>query len=194
MNESIDDIQKMNDLEWFIIAEDARITSPTFKVFIPKLTTGIGNGSEPVDSEDEIDSSGLLNDNIKVSPIKNSNYFIVNNYTPYRLEHHGHVEIESIEIEEMTQATVSTETELAGPGPHKHAVIKPIESKKISAKKLTGKNIRLFDLNRSIVKKGTRVLGACINGNIHDMGVLVIPGAIILGADRSDESFGCTEI
>lgn len=194
MNGSFDSVKKLNSIEWFIIAEDARITSPTFKVFIPKLTTGMGHNTEE-EVVESVDSSCILNDTpIGAAPIHNSNCFVVKNMTSYRVEHVGHMEMESMEMESMSQSTTNGETELAGPGPHSHAIIKALSSKSISAKKITGKNIRIYDLNRPIVKKGTKVLGVCVNNNIHDMGVIHIPGAIKFDANPSSESLGADSI
>lgn len=157
-------------VEWFYLAEDTLITNATYKVFIPKLMSGVGAGSDMKTESKSIKNSSLNSNSGVGGSLVLQNYITVPNMTDYRLEHEGIVEIEEFDI-----AKLSGVTEDAGPGPHKHPIEKPFKGET-----LKGQLIKLTMLNQVIIPKGTKVLGVCVGNNPDDLGVIHIPGAVKL--------------
>lgn len=159
---------KLECVDSFYLAEDTLLTSKTYKVYIPKLMSGISFGN--TESSDSEISKAPKNSNSGVpSSIPMQGSVVVANMTDYRLYHEGNVVIEDI---------VADIEKVDGPIPTVGTYDPNIT--KYMIKKLTGKKIMIDMLNQVIIPKGTRVIGIAIGGNADDLGVIHIPGAVKL--------------
>ena len=197
----------------YLVEDSARITSPTFKVYIPGIMSEL-NQEQQEEYDIPVDKSKLLiNDKAEFSEtFKTQSFIIAKSAHPYRIRHDGWIPKFKIQKITSTDGTVDDIEDQTTQGttdgvpmhpPH------PITQKfKMMVNKLTSiifNNLEVFnsteidyqELNNKYIKKGHLMYGCFVGNQQNEFIILSIDGAVPYkaqtepsgNADNPDTSF-----
>lgn len=178
----------------YVGSQPSRITAHQFPVWIPSLMGDIpSDGAEA--SEESFDNKILLNeDNFCPTSIKKAYYIMAENYTCHTHRLDGW--IPKFKIDQLTAQSGSykegnfdktgSETEPGGPGPHTHAIKKPMQVKNASMNEIvfnqlvatTSTEVDFQELNNKYISYGTKMIGCFVSGEQTKFVIIGIENAI----------------
>ena len=202
-----------NIVACYLAEDSARITSPTFKVYIPTIMESIDRNqtdyTESIDPKTNLNEAGTET----ATTVNCQGYLVAKSIHPYRIRHDGWIpkfNIETISAESGTisdQSANSTNgvTDPGGPGPHSHSITKKLQLmsnklKSIVFNKLvatTSTGVDYQELNNKYIKRGHLMYGCFVEGLQNQFVILAIDNVVPYkaqaepggNADNPDTSF-----
>lgn len=186
------------------LAEDsARITSPTFKVWIPSVMGGINK--ELTEYEEELNTDSILNVEKSEFPQvgHSQGYIVARSAHPYRIRHDGWIpkfKIEKLTAEDGTVATQSADSTDGASEPVGDHPSHPIkQALKLMGNKLVdivfnkliatnSTEIDYQELNNKYIKRGHLMYGCFIAGMQNTFVIFAIDNAVPYHAQKEYDS------
>lgn len=190
-----------NIVACYLAEDSARITSPTFKVYIPTLMESIDQNS--TEYEEQINEQSSLNEQSSPSgaSVACQGYVVAKSIHPYRIRHDGWIpkfnietlSAESGSVENISASKTSGMTDGGGPGPHTHTISKALKLMKNSLSKIvfnkliatTSTGVDFQELNNKYIKRGHLMYGCFVEGLQNQFVIIAIDNAVPYKAQTS---------
>lgn len=183
-----------NIIACYLAEDSARITSPTFKVYIPTIMESIDQNqtdyTEPIDPKTNLNEAGTET----ASAVNCQGYLVAKSIHPYRIRHDGWIPKFSIEtlsaesgsVDDQSANSTNGVTDPGGPGPHSHSITKKLQLmsnklktilfNKLVATSSTGVDYQ--ELNNKFIKRGHLMYGCFVEGLQNQFVIIAIDNVV----------------
>lgn len=183
-----------NIIACYLAEDSARITSPTFKVYIPTIMESIDRNqtdyTEPINPDSNLNSEGTAT----VNTVQCQGYLVAKSIHPYRIRHDGWIPKFAIEqvsaengtVEDQSANSTNGVTDPGGPGPHSHSITKKLQlmTNKLTSilfNKLivtTSTGVDYQELNNKYIKRGHLMYGCFVEGLQNQFVIIAIDNVV----------------